>query len=61
MENKTRNPFELVIALVGGVGTDFQMVFHELQSSFKLAGCNVEKVKITEYLKREKKLIFCRT
>ncbi|HFR4786852.1 TPA: deaminase, partial [Legionella pneumophila] len=58
MENKTRNPFELVIALVGGVGTDFQMVFHELQSSFKLAGCNVEKVKITEYLKREKKTDF---
>lgn len=58
MKSQTRNPFELVIALVGGVGTDFQKVFHELQSSFKLAGCHVEKVKITDFLKREKKIEF---
>lgn len=42
---------ELVIALVGGGGTNFQKVFHELQSSFKLAGCHVEKVKITDFLR----------
>lgn len=58
MNKQVRNPFELVIALVGGVGTNFEMVFHELESSFKLARCNVEKIKITEYLKREPKIDF---
>lgn len=53
MNKEVRNPFELVIALVGGVGTNFEMVFHELQSSFKLAGCNVEKIKITDYLHKK--------
>lgn len=58
MQNQTRNPFELIIALVGGVGTNFKMVFHELESSFKLTGCNVEKIKITDYLKHEQKADF---
>lgn len=53
-----RGRFELIIGLVGGVGTNFDQVFHELKSAFELAGCYVEKIKITKFLRHQQKKDF---
>ncbi|WP_058528031.1 deaminase [Legionella londiniensis] len=50
VSQKDRNPFELVIGLVGGLGTNFDKVYKELESAFKSANCLVKKIKVTKYL-----------
>ncbi|TNF67265.1 MAG: cytidine deaminase [Gammaproteobacteria bacterium] len=49
-----REAFELIIGLVGGVGTDFDQVYSELVKSFKSAECIVHKIKLTQLLNIKK-------
>lgn len=51
---KCNNPFELIIGLVGGVGTNFDSVENELESKFKAANCDVNKIKLTSFLDIER-------
>ena len=41
---------EIIIGLVGGIGTDFDLIVKELESKFLSANCNVEIIKLTELL-----------
>ena len=49
MDDK-RSLFELVLATVGGVGTNFNAVNNKLEMELKAAGCEVIRIKLSDLL-----------
>lgn len=50
MDSKNRAPFELVIGLVGGVGTNFDKLIKELEMHFVSAECRFKELRLTASL-----------
>ena len=47
MDSNNRVPFELIIGLVGGVGTNFDIAIKELEMHFVSAKCRVKELRLT--------------
>lgn len=54
MEIAEQIPFELIVALVGGVGTDFDKVIKQLKMHFGVAGCRFIELRLTDGLNLSK-------
>ncbi len=50
MDIEKQTPFELVVGLVGGVGTDFSKIIKELKMHFGSAGCRFKELRLTDGL-----------
>lgn len=54
MEIVKQTPFELIVGLVGGLGTDFSKVINELEMHFGSAGCRFKVLRLTDSLNLSK-------
>tara|TARA_Y100000588_G_scaffold351681_1_gene403681 strand:- start:782 stop:2194 length:1413 start_codon:yes stop_codon:yes gene_type:complete len=50
MDSNNRAPFELIIGLVGGLGTNFDIAIKELEMHFFSARCRVKEIRLTDGL-----------